>query len=134
MIPGVNSLAEAIEYVKDPDVKEELRHQYQFHIVPQLEQLNDMESLRSDLDDARSDYEEVCDQCNALEDELDEYRDASKILEKIKDRLLLLNRFGKVTADMAVQHLNGVLEALGERPVRMVSDKEYNDEVNEVPF
>ena len=134
MIPGVNSLAEAIEYVKDPAVKEELRHQYQFHIVPQLEQLNDMESLRSDLDDARSDYEEVCDQCNALEDELDEYRDASKILEKIKDRLLLLNRFGKVTADMAVQHLNGVLEALGERPVRMVSDKEYNDEVNEVPF
>ena len=132
MIPGVNSLAEAIEYVKDPDVKEELRHQYQFHIVPQLEQLNDMESLMSDLDDARSDYEEVCDQCNALEDELDEYRDASKILEKIKDRLLLLS--GKVTADMAVQHLNGVLEALGERPVRMVSDEEHNDEVKEVPF
>ena len=132
MIPGVNSLAEAIEYVKDPDVKEELRHQYQFHIVPQLEQLNDMESLMSDLDDARSDYEEVCDQCNALEDELDEYRDASKILEKIKDRLLLLS--GKVTADMAVQHHNGVLEALGEWPVRMVSDEEHNDEVNEVPF
>ncbi|MGN8833274.1 hypothetical protein ACTNDZ_12120 [Selenomonas montiformis] len=134
MIPGVNSLAETIEYVKDPDVKEELRHQHQFHIVPQLEQLNDMESLRFDLDDARSDYEEVCDQCNALENELDEYRDASKILEKIKDRLLLLNRSGKVTADMSVQHLNGVLEALGERPVRMVSDEEYNDEVNEVPF
>ena len=134
MIPGVSSLEEAIEYVKEPEVKEELQHQYQFHIVPQLEQLSDIESLRADLDDARGDYDEACDQCNALEDELDEYKEAAATLEKIKVRLLLLNRSGKVTAEMAVQHLNGVLEALGERPVRIVSDEECNDAESALPF
>ena len=53
MIPGVRSLEEAIEYVKDPDVKEELLHQYSFSIMPKLEKLEEMTNLESDLEDAQ---------------------------------------------------------------------------------
>ena len=49
MIIGVDSLEEAIEYVKDPDVKEELTYQYR-KIIPRLDAFEKIASLENDLD------------------------------------------------------------------------------------
>ena len=50
MIIGVDSLEEAIEYVKDSDIKEELIYQYR-KIIPCLDALDKVASLEYDLED-----------------------------------------------------------------------------------
>ena len=68
MIPGVRSLEEAIEYVKDLAVKEELLYQYSFSVKPKLEKLKEMTSLEDDLEDAQDEIDDLRRECENLED------------------------------------------------------------------
>lgn len=132
MIPGVRSLEEAIEYVKDPDVKEELLHQYSFSVKPKLEKLEEMTNLKSDLEDAQEEIDDLRQECENLEDNIFELESAGETLEAVRSSLI--GCAGKLTAEKAIDYLNEVLEALDERPVKIVSEEEYSECCGKMPF
>lgn len=131
MIPGVNSLEEAIEYVKDLAVKEELLYQYSFSVMPKLEKLEDMTNLEDDLEDAQDEIDDLRRECESLEDNVAELEGAGETLEIIKFRLI--GCVGKLTAEKAVDYLNEVLRALDEKTVEIVSEEEYNASCGKMP-
>ena len=131
MIPGVRSLEEAIEYVKDPDVKEELLHQYSFSVKPKLEKLENMTNLEDDLEEAQDEIDDLRRECESLEDNVAELEGAGETLEVIKFRLI--GCVGKLTAEKAVDYLNEVLRALDEKTVEIVSEEEYSECCGKMP-
>ena len=132
MIPGVRGLEEAIEYVKDPAVKEELLYQYSFSIKPKLEKLEEVTILESNLEDAQEEIDDLRRECESLEDNVFELESAGETLEAVKSSLI--GCAGKLTAEKAMAYLNEVLEALDERPVKIVSEEEYNECCDKIPF
>lgn len=132
MIPGVRSLEEAIEYVKDPDVKEELLHQYSFSIMPKLEKLEEVINLESDLEDAQNEIDDLRQECESLEDNVAELEGTEETLDIIRSRLIGCT--GKLTAGKAMDYLNEVLRALDERTVEIVSEEEYSKCCGKIPF
>ena len=132
MIPGVRSLEEAIEYVKDPDVKEELQHQYSFSVKPKLEKLEEVTNLEDDLEEAQDEIDDLRRECENLEDNVAELECAEETLDIVRSRLI--GCVGKLTAEKAVDYLNEVLRALDERTVEIVSKEEYDECCGKLPF
>ena len=125
MIPGVRSLEEAIEYVKDLAVKEELLYQYSFSVMPKLEKLEEMTNLESDLEDAQNEIDDLRRECENLEDNVYELESEEETLDAVKSSLI--GCAGELTAEKAIDYLNEVLRALDKRPVKIVSEEEYSE-------
>lgn len=71
MLVGVNSLEEAIEYVKDEEVREELRYQYEYHIKPRLEEAEKADAYKERVDELEAELEDMGMTIDNYEDEND---------------------------------------------------------------
>lgn len=130
MIPNVDSLEEAIEHVKDPDLKEELVYQlghYKEKVVNDV--AND---FQEQIDDLEGELEDVSEERDSLEDTANEYKEAGEKLSKIRE--ILLDCVGGITPDDAKQYLNEVLAVLEEKPIRLEDGEEDFSGEGEIPF
>ena len=84
MIVGVRSLAEAIEYVTDADVKEELQYQYKYHVKPLLEKASKADEYEETAEELQRDLDILAEEKDDLEVECEELRDE---VESLRCRL-----------------------------------------------
>lgn len=87
MIVGVNSLEEAIEHVKDKEVREELRYQYEYHIKPRLEEAAKADEYKDRIDELESDLEDLSSIVDEYESDNDYLSDRVDELEALVEEL-----------------------------------------------
>ena len=116
MIIGVDSLEEAIEYVKDPDVKEELTYQYR-KIIPRLDAFEKIASLENDLDELSYDKDSLQADYEDLENRVFELEDIEEKFNLIKNKLI--GCCHEISSSKAEQYLNEILSIIDEEPIKI---------------
>lgn len=116
MIIRVDSLEEAIEYVKDPDVKEELTYQYR-KIIPRLDAFERITSLEDDLENLSYDKDSLQDNYDLLENRVFELEDIEEKFNLIKNKLI--GCCNEISTSKAEQYLNEILSIFDEEPIKI---------------
>ena len=117
MIVGVSSLEEAIDYVQDPDIKEELTYQYR-KIIPRLEAFKEIAVLEYNLEESSYEIDSLRDDCERLEDRVSELEDIEEKFNLIKDKLFSCQ--DEISIQNAEDYLNEILFILNERPIKIL--------------
>lgn len=116
MIIGVASLEEAIEHVKDPDVKEELTYQYR-KIIPRLDAFEKIASLEYDLEELSYDKDNLQADYEDLENRVFELEDIEEKFNLIKNKLICC--CDKISVSKAEEYLNEILSIIDEEPIKI---------------